>query len=104
MASDSVAEIGGPAVRRQTFWRYWRGGLQGSEFAWAIAFIVPYIGVFFAFVVYPVLYGLWMGSEPSLYEEVFSDPIYWQTVVNRVVFVAYGVNVKVVYALLMSGF
>ena len=76
MASVSVAEIGSPAVRRQTLWRYWRGGLQGSGFAWAIAFIVPYICVFFAFVVYPVFYGLWMGSQPSLYAELFSDPIY----------------------------
>src|SRR5437764_14949165 len=104
MASVSVAELGGPAVRRQSLWRYWRGGLQGSEFAWAIAFVVPYVFVFGAFVVYPVCYGLWMGSEPKLYAEVFSDPIYQQTLVNTIVFVAFGVNLKLFFALLLSGF
>jgi multiple sugar transport system permease protein len=104
MASVSVADVGAPAVRRQSLWRYWRGGLRGSEFAWAIAFVVPYIGVFLAFVVYPVCYGVWMGSQPSLYADVFSDPIYQQTVVNTLIFVAFGVNLKLFLALLLSGF
>jgi len=103
MTTASVIELGAPP-RRQSLWRYWRGGLQGSEFAWALAFLVPYIGVFLAFVVYPVFYGLWMGSKPSLYAEVFSDPIYQQTVVNTLVFVVFGVNVKLFLALLLSGF
>ena len=55
-------------------------------------------------MVYPVFYGLWMGSDPSLYAEVFSDPIYQQTVVNTLVFVAFGVNLKLFLALLLSGF
>jgi multiple sugar transport system permease protein len=104
MASVSAIELAGPAVRRQSLWRYWRGGLQGSEFAWALAFLVPYIGVFLAFVVYPVFYGLWMGSKPSLYTDVFSDPIYQQTLVNTVLFVAFGVNLKLFFALMLSGF
>src|SRR6266478_1588934 len=100
MASVSVAEIGRPTFRRQSLWRYWRGGLRGSEFTWAVAFLVPYIGVFLAFVVYPICYGLWMGSKPSLYNEVFSDPIYLNTVVNTMVFLAFGVNVKLFLALM----
>ena len=104
MASVSVADLGRPAVRRQTLWRYWRGGLQGSEFTWAVAFVVPYIAVFFAFVIYPACYGLWMGSDPALYAEVFSDPIYLNTVVNTAIFLAFGVNVKLFLALLLSGF
>src|SRR5579864_6185617 len=56
--------------------RVWRGGLQGSEFTWAIAFVVPYAAVFVAFVAYPIVYGLWMGHNPQLYTELFSDPIY----------------------------
>ena len=28
----------------------------------------------------------WMGSDPALYAELFSDPIYQQTVVNTVLF------------------
>ena len=101
MTSVSVADVGGPPVRRQTLWRYWRGGLQGSEFTWAVAFVVPYIAVFFAFVIYPAAYGLWMGSDPALYAEVFSDPIYLNTVVNTAIFLAFGVNVKLFLALLL---
>ena len=104
MTTVSAIELGRPAVRRQSLWRYWRGGLQGSEFTWAVAFVVPYIAVFLAFVVYPVFYGLWMGSNPALYAEVFSDPIYQHTVVNTLIFLAFGVNLKLFLALLLSGF
>jgi multiple sugar transport system permease protein len=104
MTTVSAIEFGGLGARRQSLWRYWRAGLRGSEFTWAVAFLVPYIGVFFAFVVYPVCYGLWMGSDPKLYTEVFSDPIYQQTVVNTMLFLAFGVNLKLFFALLLSGF
>src|SRR5436305_12279340 len=104
MTTASAIELGRAPVRRQTLWRYWRGGLQGSEFTWAVAFVIPYIAVFLAFVVYPASYGLWMGSDPALYPEVFSDPIYLNTVVNTAIFLAIGVNVKLFLALLLSGF
>jgi multiple sugar transport system permease protein len=105
MASVSGAELGrGGVPPRQSLWRYWRGGLRGSEFSWALAFLVPYIGVFFAFVVYPVFYGLFMGSKPALYPELFSDPIYQNTVINTLIFLAFGVNLKLFFALLLSGF
>ena len=91
-----------PAMRSRP--RRWRGGLQGSEFSWAIAFIVPYIAVFLAFVAYPVGYGLWLGSKPSLYAELFSDPIYRMTVVNTALYLAIAVNLKLFLALLLSGF
>lgn len=92
--------ITAPRPRR----RLWRGHLQGSEYAWALAFCVPYVAVFFAFVVYPVGFGLWMGSEPSLYETLFSDPIYLQTVVNTALFLGIAINLKLFLALLLSGF
>jgi multiple sugar transport system permease protein len=104
MTTTTVIDAASAAGQRQSLWRYWRGGLHGSEFAWAVAFLVPYIGVFFAFVVYPVLYGLWMGSSPHLYTELFSDPIYLNTVINTLVFLAVGVNIKLFLALMMSGF
>ncbi|HYB56752.1 MAG TPA: sugar ABC transporter permease [Alphaproteobacteria bacterium] len=84
--------------------RAWRGGLQGSEFTWAVAFTVPYVALFLAFVVYPVAYGLWLGHKPSLYAELFADPIYQRTVVNTVLYVGIGVNLKMFGALLLSGF
>lgn len=83
----------------------WRGPrLNGSEFTWAIAFVVPYSAVFFAFAVYPIAYGFWMGSEPSLYADLVSDPRYAQTAINTVLYVGLGVNVKLFLALLLSGF
>ncbi len=82
----------------------WRLRLQGSETAWAIAFIVPYAAVFTAFVVYPVAFGLWMGSQPSLYTTLLSDPKYLTTAVNTLLFVGIGVNVKMFLAFLLSGF
>ena len=84
--------------------RAWRGGLQGSEFTWAIAFVIPYAAVFVAFVAYPVFYGLWMGRSPSLYSELASDPIYLRTVVNTTIYLGIGVNLKMFGALLLSGF
>lgn len=105
MTSVSIAEIGRPAAPpRQSLLRHLQGGLKGSEYAWAIAFLVPYAGVFLAFVVYPAAFGIWMGSKPSLYKELFSDPIYLDTVINTLLFVGIAVNLKLFGALLLSGF
>jgi multiple sugar transport system permease protein len=82
----------------------WHFRLQGSETAWAIAFVVPYVAIFAAFVVYPVVFGLWMGSQPALYALLLSDPRYIDTLVNTLLFVAIGVNVKMFLAFLVSGF
>jgi multiple sugar transport system permease protein len=82
----------------------WRFSLQGSDTAWAIAFVIPYVAVFLAFVIYPVLYGLWMGGDPTLYGLLFGDPIYLTTAMNTLLFVAVGVNVMMFLAFLLSGF
>jgi len=84
--------------------RVWRGGLLGSEFTWAVAFVIPYAALFLAFVAYPVVYGLWLGGDPELYAELLSDPIYQRTVVNTTLYLAIGVNLKMFGALLLSGF
>jgi multiple sugar transport system permease protein len=84
--------------------RAWQGGLRGSEYAWAIAFALPYAAIFLAFVVYPICYGLWMGSDPALYRELFSDPRYLTSVVNTLLYVGIGVNLKMFLAFLLSGF
>ena len=84
--------------------RPWRIRIQGSDSAWAIAFLVPYVAIFVAFVLYPVLFGLWMGHDPALYDRLFSDPRYLSTVVNTLLFVAIGVNIKLLLAFLLSGY
>jgi multiple sugar transport system permease protein len=82
----------------------WFGRLRGSETTWAVAFVIPYVAIFGAFVIYPIAYGLWMGHNPSLYGLLFSDPRYLTTLVNTLLFVAIGVNVKMFLAFLLSGF
>jgi len=80
------------------------GGLAIGDLGWAIAFILPYLAVFLAFVVFPVGYGLWLGSDPRSYRALFNDPIYLETVVNTLLYLAIGVNLKLFLALLLSGF
>jgi multiple sugar transport system permease protein len=104
MTTASVIALGRPSPAHRSWLRSWRGELQGSEYAWAVAFCIPYIAVFLAFVVFPVGYGLWLGHQPSLYFELFNDPIYQQTVVNTILYLVIGVNVKLFFALLLSGF
>jgi multiple sugar transport system permease protein len=64
----------------------------------------PYAAVFLAFVVYPFGYALWMASKPSLYADLIADPLYLPTLLNTLLFVGLGVNIKMFLALLLSGF
>lgn len=84
--------------------RIWQGGLRGHDAAWAIAFAVPYVCVFLAFVVYPILFGFWLGSDPEKYVDLVDDPAFLTTVVNTLIYVGLGVNLKMVIAFLLSGF
>jgi multiple sugar transport system permease protein len=102
--TQQVLAIGRATHTARLTRRAWHGGLQGSEFAWAIAFALPYAAVFLAFVVYPIGYGLWLGSDPALYGELYSDPRYLSTVINTLLFVGIGVNLKMFLAFLLSGF
>ena len=86
-------------------WRQaWFGGLHGADYVWAIAFALPYIAIFLFFVVYPIAFGLWMGSDLALYGQLFEDPRYLTTVLNTLLYVVIGVNVKMFLAFMLSGF
>ena len=78
--------------------------LQGSERTWAIAFVVPYVAVLLVFAVYPVAYGLWMASAPSLYAELFASDEYGDALVTTLLYVGIGVNITMFLSLLLSGF
>ncbi len=82
----------------------WSVPLRGPELAWALAFVAPYVAVFLAFVLYPIGYALWLGGDPSLYAELFEDPLYLRTIANTALFVGVGVNLKLFLAVLLSGF
>jgi multiple sugar transport system permease protein len=96
--------LGNAALTRRASRPAWRGGLLGTDYLWALAFVTPYIAVFVAFVIYPVGYGLWLGSDPSSYRALFADPVYPEAVVNTLIYLAIGVNLKLFLALLLSGF
>jgi len=81
-----------------------RRHLRGADFRWAMAFVLPYVAVLLVFVVYPFGYALWMASKPSLYADLIADRSYLTAVVNTLLFVGLGVNVKMFVALLLSGF
>lgn len=82
-----------------------KGGLWGSpETSWGIVFVLPYVVIFLVFVVWPVAYGLWLGSDPQSYVRLLNDPIYLRTVVNTAIFLGVGINLKLFLALLLSGF
>ncbi|MHA6629784.1 carbohydrate ABC transporter permease [Pseudonocardia sichuanensis] len=71
---------------------------------WPVIFAIPFVLTALLVVVYPVVYGFWMGADPDLYEDLFTDDMYLRTVVNTIIFVGFGVNLKLVLALLLSGF
>ena len=98
LATRKSAAFGSPQLPR------WRGRLDGSDLAWSVTFVAPYAILFAAFVIYPMAYGLWMGSDPALYAALFSDPRYLRAAINTVLFVGLAVNVQMALALLLSGF
>jgi multiple sugar transport system permease protein len=102
MSGAQVLTAGLPSAGRRR--PAWRGPLHGSELVWAIALVAPYAALFFAFAVYPIVYGLWMGSDPSLYAQLAADPRYARTALNTLLYVGLGVNLKMFLALLLSGF
>jgi multiple sugar transport system permease protein len=102
--TEQALAVGRPGTPMRHRRPAWRGHLRGSDFTWAIAFVLPYAAVFLAFAVYPIFYALWMASTPSLYADLVEDPLYLSTVVNTLLFVGLGVNLKMFLALLLSGF
>ena len=91
----TAAEL--PARRSERWW-------TAPDMAWGIAFVIPYVVIFFVFVVWPVAYGIWLGSDPRSYVRLFNDPIYLRSVVNTAIFLGVGINLKLFLALLLSGF
>lgn len=93
IAADQVSSPARPARRGASSWEFW-----------GRIFVVPYILVFLVFVIYPVGYGLWLARHPDSYERLFADPIFFRTVINSVIFVVVSVNLKMILALLLSGY
>jgi multiple sugar transport system permease protein len=71
---------------------------------WGRVMVVPYLLIFAIFVVYPVGYGLWLARHPDSYVRLFDDPIFFRTAINTVVFLVVAINIKMVIAMVLSGF
>ena len=80
-------------ARSSSSWEFWGRWL-----------VVPYLLIFLVFVLYPVCYGLWLARHPESYVKLFEDPIFFRTAVNTLIFLVVAINVKMVVALLLSGF
>ncbi len=83
----------GPPKRRVSPWKLW-----------GVIFLAPYVVIFFVFVLYPVLYGLWLARHPESYVALFDDPIFAGSVVNTLIFLIVAINIKMMVALFLSGF
>ena len=71
---------------------------------WAVVMLAPYLLVFVAFVIYPVGYGLWLARHPASYVALTNDPVFARAVVNTLIFLVIGINIKMLIALFLSGF
>lgn len=71
---------------------------------WGRILVVPYLLVFVVFVLYPVCYGLWLARHPQSYVDLFNDPIFFRSAINTLVFLVVAINVKMLVALVLSGF
>jgi multiple sugar transport system permease protein len=71
---------------------------------WGMILIAPYVLIFIVFVLYPVGYGLWLARHPESYVQLVDDPIFARSLINTLVFLIVGINIKMVVALFLSGF
>jgi multiple sugar transport system permease protein len=93
LAHTDELPVAAPARRQASTWDNW-GRLL----------VLPYLLVFAIFVLYPVGYGLWLARHPVSYEHLFADPIFFRTAVNTLIFLVVAINIKMMVALLLSGF
>src|SRR5215467_14416153 len=93
VAVTTTQAVAAPAGGRWTAAQFW-GGLL----------LAPYVLVFLVFVLYPVGYGFWIVRRPESFVHLFDDPIFARSMVNTLVFIGVGINLKMAVALLMSDF
>jgi len=90
------------AARREPSRR--AGFALSAKQAWGLLFVAPYVAIFLGFVVFPVGYAFWLARSPQLYVELVHDPVFLRTAINTLVFLIVAINVKMVFALFLSGF
>jgi len=104
MSTQPLTAAGPPLAMKEPRRPSRRGQLRAAEVKWGMAFVAPYAAVFLALVIYPYGYVLWMASDPALYADLVRDRLFLPTLVNTLLFVGVGVNLKMFLALVLSGF
>jgi multiple sugar transport system permease protein len=94
MTTALTLEADAPPVRPAPAWR----ALSGY------VYLIPFALVFAVLVVYPLAYGFSLGRHLQSYQDLLSDPVFLKSVVNTLIFVIVGVNLKMLIALFLSGF
>ncbi len=95
----STATVTTPALAHAASLR-----LGGAGSRAGLAMLLPYLLVFAIFVVYPVLFGLYLGRHAESYRQLFEDPAFLVALRNTIIFLVVAVNVKFLLALGLSGF
>lgn len=93
VAAGTGTATGESLTRRHSRWEFW-----------GRVMVVPYLLIFLVFVLYPVCYGLWLARHPASYVHLVEDPIFFRSVINTIVFLVVAINVKMTFALILSGF
>jgi multiple sugar transport system permease protein len=94
MTTTLTLEAGAPPAKRTLSWR----ALSGY------VYLIPFMLVFTVLVMYPLAYGFSLGRHLQSYQDLLSDPVFFKSVVNTLIFVIVGVNIKMMIALFLSGF
>lgn len=94
MTTSLTLEAAAPPARPALSWR----ALSGY------VYLIPFALVFAVLVVYPLAYGFSLGRHLQSYRDLLSDPVFLKSVVNTLIFVIVGVNIKMLIALFLSGF
>ncbi len=68
-----------------------------------LVFSLPFLLIFATFVVYPLLYSALVVSSGDYLSRVMSDPLFWRSLTNTLIYVGLGVNIKMFLALVLSG-
>jgi multiple sugar transport system permease protein len=78
-------------------------GRRAAEFVGRLM-LLPYVLIFLVFVMYPLGYALWIARHPASYAKLSTDPIFYRSIGNTLIFILVAINVKMLLALTLSGF
>lgn len=73
-----------------------------SERGWCILMLFPFALLLILIILYPLLYGLWLGKNPASYKTLLDNPAYLGTLRNTIFFLLVAVNTKMLLALALS--